>query len=107
MASVEALPRWMGVFLLIIGVVFLIPTLAIIHLYLTPDLWDMVVEELGWSYFMIGWVIGSFIIIAIAFAYGSEIIWYSDSKANVKSIEEKAEASEFKPVEENDDKTRN
>ena len=107
MTNVEALPRWMGVFMLIMGVVFLIPTLAIIHLYLTPDLWDMVVEELGWSYMMIGWVIGSFIVIAIAFAYGSEIIWYTDSKANVKSIDEKAEASEFKPVKKNDDQTRN
>lgn len=100
MKSVESLPSWMGVFLLIIGFTFLVPLIALFHIYMIPDLWKLVIETTGWSFMIIAWIIIAVVLVAVIFAYGIEIIWYHDKKSDIKSIDENAEKSKFRPKEE-------
>lgn len=82
--NAHALPRWMGIFLLILGVIFFINPLAIIHIFTIPELWNDVIQETGWSYFMIGWAFASITIIAIIFGVGADILYYHDKHSEPK-----------------------
>lgn len=97
MKSAQALPQWMGMFLFCLGFMFLIPLIALMHIYSIPELWEVVTEETGWHQIMVLWVIGDVVLVAVMFAYASEIIFYRDKKAEGKSIDENAKESKFKP----------
>ena len=97
MKSTQALPQWIGMFLFILGFMFLVPLVALMHIYSLPELWDKVIIETGWHYIMLLWVVADVVLVAIMFAYASEIVFYRDRKAEVKSIDEKASESKFKP----------
>ena len=97
MKSAQALPQWIGLFLFCIGFMFLIPLLALMHIYTIPALWDTVIVETGWHYIMLLWVVADIVLVAFIFAYASEITFYRDKKAEGKSIDENAEESKFKP----------
>jgi len=99
MKSAQALPQWIGMFLFILGFMFLVPLVALMHIYSIPELWETVIKETGWHYIMMLWVIVDVVLVAFIFAYASEITFYRDKKADGKSIEENADESEFKPKE--------
>ena len=100
MKSVQALPIWMGFFLLVIGFMFLVPLIALMHIYSIPDLWNDVIVETGWHYMMLLWVVADIFLVGLIFAYAGEIIYYNDKRSESRSIKENAEASEHKPVKE-------
>jgi len=97
--SVQSLPQWIGFFLLIIGFMFLVPLIALMHIYSIPELWQKVIVDTGWHYMMFLWIVADIFLVGLIFAYAGEIIWYKDKEAEVKSIKENADASEFKPKE--------
>lgn len=97
MKSAQALPQWMGMFLFCLGFMFLIPLIALMHIYSIPELWESVIKETGWHHIMLLWVIADVVLVAVMFAYASEIVFYRDKDADGKSIEENAEESKFKP----------
>ncbi len=96
MTDVQSLPKWIGFFLLGLGFMFLIPLFAMVQIFLNSELWFQVIEDTGWSHFMILWVVADMLIIVVMFAYAGDIIYYNYKD---KTIEEKAEESEFKPRE--------
>lgn len=97
MKSAQALPQWIGMFLFALGFMFLIPLIALMHIYSLPVLWEKVIVETGWHYIMLLWVVADIVLVAFMFAYASEIVFYRDKQSEVKSIEEKANESKFKP----------
>jgi len=100
MKSVQALPIWMGFFLLVIGFMFLVPLIALMHIYSIPDLWNEVIVETGWHYMMLLWVVADIFLVGLIFAYAGEIIYYNDKRSESRSIKENAESSKFQPKEE-------
>lgn len=97
MKSAQSLPVWIGMFLFILGFMFLVPLIALMHIYSIPALWDTVIVETGWHYIMLLWVVADVVLVAFIFAYASEIVFYRDKKAEGKSIDENADESKFKP----------
>lgn len=68
----------MGIILIGVGLVMFVPSLALIHIFSIPELWNEVARTTGWSFIMLGWAFVSATVIAIVMAYGVEIIWYHD-----------------------------
>lgn len=63
---------------MIVGTLFFVPLLAMVHIFSIPELWVLVVELTGWSWLMIGWVLLDVMLVAILWGYGAEIIYYHD-----------------------------
>lgn len=97
MKSAQALPQWIGMFLFCLGFMFLVPLIALMHIYSIPELWEAVTKETGWHQIMLLWVVADVVLVAVIFAYACEIVFYRDKEADGKSIEQKAEESKFKP----------
>ena len=97
MKTAQSLPQWIGMFLFVLGFMFLVPLLALLHIYSLPELWEQVIKETGWHYIMLLWVVVDIILVAVILAYACEITFYRDKRAEGRSIDENAEKSDFKP----------
>jgi hypothetical protein len=97
MNSAQALPQWIGYFLFLLGFMFLVPLIALMHIYSIPELWDIVILETGWHYIMILWVVADVVLVSVIFAYASEITFHRPKELDERSIDENAKDSKFKP----------
>lgn len=98
--NLHGLSKNVGVFMIGVGVIFAFPIFALIQIISIPEVFDFVLEHTFWNaWLVVGLTFGVCVpTLILLFAYGADMIRYRDKKAEeVKSIEEKAEESEYKP----------
>lgn len=97
MNKLHALPRTYGYVLIMLGITFFLPSLAVFQLYMIPELWTHISQLIGWSNLMFAWSVVSIVISGVMIAYGCDILWYHDKKSDSKSIEDNAKDSKYAP----------
>ena len=92
MSNLHGIPRQYGMVVIIFGLVFFFPLLGF-----TVELLYDLSEQTGWSVLMFGLTIVAMIASIMMIGFGTNIIYYHDDKDDDKTIDEKAEKSEFRP----------
>lgn len=98
MTDLHSIPRIYGMVVIILGIVFFAPLLA----FLTVLIVDLKGDN-NWSLIMLGLDIVAIISSIFMIGFGTNIVIYHDKKVDDKTLEEKAEESNFKPSEVSED----
>ena len=92
MSELHGIPKQYGMIVIIFGLVFFFPLLGF-----TIELLNDLTEKSGWSVLMFGLTMVAMVASIFMIGFGSNIIYYHDKKDDDKTIDEKAENSEFRP----------
>jgi len=92
MSDLHGIPKQYGMIVIIFGLVFFFPLLGF-----TIELLNDLTEKSGWSVLMFGLTMVAMVASIFMIGFGSNIIYYHDKKDDDKTIDEKAENSEFRP----------
>lgn len=92
MSEMHGVPKQYGMIVIIFGLVFFFPLLAF-----TIELLDDLVIGSGWSIVMFGMTMVAMVASILMIGFGSNIIYYHDKKDDGKTLDEKADESEFRP----------
>jgi len=98
MTDLHGIPRVYGMIVIILGIIFFAPLLA----FLTVLIVDLRGEN-NWSLIMLGLDVVALITSIFMIGIGTNIVIYHDKKVDDKTLEEKAEQSNFKPTEVSED----
>lgn len=93
MSELHGIPKQYGMIVIIFGLIFFFPLLGF-----TIELLNDLTEKSGWSVLMFGLTMVAMIASILMIGFGSNIIYYHDKKDDDKTINEKAENSEFRPT---------
>ncbi len=92
MSELHGIPKQYGMVVVIFGMVFFIPLLGF-TIELVHDLNDAT----GWSILMFVLTMIAIVASVLMMGFGTNIIWYHDKKIDDRTLEEKADKSEFRP----------
>ncbi len=92
MSELHGIPKQYGMTVIIFGVIFFVPLLA----FTTELIQDLLANE-GWNVLMFGLTIVALIASIMMIGFGTNMIYYHDKKDDEKTLQEKADSSEFKP----------
>ena len=92
MSNLHGIPRQYGMIVIIFGLIFFFPLLGF-----TIELVNDLADETGWSIFMFGLTMVAIIASILMIGYGTNIIYYYDKKIDDRTLDEKADKSEFRP----------
>jgi len=93
MSDLHGIPKQYGMIVVIFGLVFFFPLLGF-TIELVHDLND----QSGWSVFMFGLTMVAIVASILMIGYGTNMVWYHDKKIDDRTIDEKANGSEFRPT---------
>jgi len=93
MSSLHGIPKQYGMIVIIFGLVFFFPLLGF-----TVDLLNDLSEQTGWSVLMFGLTMVAMVASIMMIGFGTNMVYYHDKKDDDKTIDEKAEKSEFRPT---------
>jgi len=93
MSSLHGVPKQYGMIVIIFGLVFFFPLLGF-----TVELLNDLSEQTGWSVLMFGLTMVAMVASIMMIGFGTNMIYYHDKKDDDKTIDEKAEKSEFRPT---------
>lgn len=92
MSELHGIPKQYGMVVIIFGMVFFIPLLGF-TIELVHDLNDAT----GWSILMFVLTMIAIVASVLMMGFGTNIIWYHDKRIDDRTLEEKADKSEFRP----------
>lgn len=92
MSELHGIPKQYGMIVVIFGMVFFIPLLGF-TIELVHDLNDAT----GWSILMFVLTMIAIVASVLMMGFGTNIIWYHDKRIDDRTLEEKADKSEFRP----------
>ena len=98
MSELHGIPKVYGMIVIIFGLVFFFPTVG----FMTVLIQDFTNAE-GWSVLMLGMTVLSLIASILMIGFGVNIVWYHDKNSDDLTLEEKAENSEYRPTESDND----
>lgn len=93
MSSLHGIPKHYGMIVIIFGLVFFFPLLGF-----TVELIKDLTEKSGWSILMFGLTMVAIVASMLMIGFGTNIIYYHDKKDDDRTIQQKAENSDFKPT---------
>ncbi len=93
MSSLHGIPKHYGMIVIIFGLVFFFPLLGF-----TVELLNDLTEKSGWSILMFGLTMVAIVASMLMIGFGTNMIYYHDKKDDDRTIEQKAENSDFKPT---------
>jgi len=92
MSELHGIPRQYGMIVIIFGLVFFFPLLGF-----TVELIRDLYSQTGWGIFMFALTMIAMIASVLMIGFGTNIVVYHDKKIDDRTLDEKADKSEFRP----------
>jgi len=93
MSDLHGIPKQYGMIVIIFGLIFFFPLLGF-----TSELVHDLNDQSGWSVLMFGLTMVAIVASILMIGYGTNMIWYHDKKIDDRTLDEKANKSEFRPA---------